>query len=234
MPIWRFKPWQDKSWRDGHCTYSCSILVAIVVCVFLFTLTNLSSLLLLFYRKTGWANQTATVPGVEVVTSTEFPDDATARIQNAHLILSQVSGGTPAVQAAATLQLQATNGIAAVSIPQVPTAPIPASPALPDAKIVGKADNPTKMLLIRNMFDKDEETDAGWAEDIRLDFVEESSKWGTVTQAIVMEKEPGGKIYASFDSILQAQTCASNLAGRWFDKRQLRVEFIKEMPQVSK
>jgi RNA-binding protein 39 len=89
------------------------------------------------------------------------------------------------------------------------------------------------MLVIRNMFDKDEETDAGWAEDIRLDFVEESSKWGTVTQAIVMEEEPGGKIYASFESIPQAQTCASNLAGRWFDKRQLRVEFIKEMPVAA-
>jgi len=192
--------------------------------------------------KTGWANQTATVPGVEVVMSTEFPDDATARIQSAHLILSQVSGGrtVPATAAATAIQALAAagSGTAAAptaAIPQVPAiAAIPASsPPLPDAKIIGNANDPTNMLLIRNMFDKDEETDAGWSEDIRLDFCEESSKWGTVTQAIVMDKEPGGKIYASFETTVQAQTCASNLAGRWFDKRQLRVEFIKELPKTE-
>ena len=167
------------------------------------------------YRKTGWANQASTVPGVEIVTSTEFPDDAATRIQNAHLILSQVSGN-PATQ----------------SRPLQVVAPGPPPPlAVDDAKIIGNAANPTNIVLVRNMFDKDQETEPNWEEDIRLDFEEECTKWGKIITVKVMHKEAGGKIYASFDSISQAQTCASNLAGRWFDKRQLRVEFVHEIPE---
>ena len=94
--------------------------------------------------------------------------------------------------------------------------------------MIGGADNPTKAILVRNMFDKDEETEPNWEEEIRLDFEEECSKYGKITKVVVMSKEPGGKIYAMFESIDGAKTCASNLAGRWFDKRQLRVEFVAE------
>ncbi len=78
------------------------------------------------------------------------------------------------------------------------------------------------------MFDKDQETEEGWEEEIRLDFEEECSKYGKITKVVVMSQEPGGKIYASFETIDGAKTCASTLAGRWFDKRQLRVEFVQE------
>ena len=49
--------------------------------------------LLLSFRcsKTGWANQSST-PGVEYVTSDEFPEDSAQRIQNAHLVLTQLTG----------------------------------------------------------------------------------------------------------------------------------------------
>jgi RNA-binding protein 39 len=100
----------------------------------------------------------------------------------------------------------------------------------PDAKIIGNASNPSQNLLIRNMFDKDEETDPNWEEDIRMDFEEECSKYGKLLKVLVMSKEPGGKIYARFNSVDEAKTCASDLAGRWFDKRQLRVEFVDELP----
>jgi RNA-binding protein 39 len=83
------------------------------------------------------------------------------------------------------------------------------------------------------MFDKDQETEPGWAEEIRLDFEEECSKWGKIVEIRVIDKEPGGKIYAAFESVQQAQTCASNLAGRWFDKRQLRVEFVDKIPSTD-
>ena len=43
-----------------------------------------------------------------------------------------------------------------------------------------------------------------------------------------MSAEPGGRIYASFGSEDGAAKCAAALAGRWFDKRQLRVEFVDE------
>ena len=43
-----------------------------------------------------------------------------------------------------------------------------------------------------------------------------------------MSKEVGGKIYASFETVEGAKACAENLAGRWFDKRQLKVEFVSD------
>lgn len=87
---------------------------------------------------------------------------------------------------------------------------------------------PSKNILVRNMFDKDEETEEGWEEDIKLDFEEESSKHGNIISVKVMSKEVGGKIYSSFETQDGARACAENLAGRWFDKRQLRVEFVSD------
>ncbi|EJK52951.1 hypothetical protein THAOC_27709 [Thalassiosira oceanica] len=76
------------------------------------------------------------------------------------------------------------------------------------------------------MFDKDEETDEGWEDDIRLDLEEECGKHGRISRVVVMSSEPGGRIYASFETEDGAARCAAALAGRWFDKRQLRVEFV--------
>ncbi len=95
-----------------------------------------------------------------------------------------------------------------------------------DPKVV--TGTPSKNILVRNMFDKDEETEEGWEEDIKLDFEEESSKHGKINLVKVMSKEVGGKIYASFETMEGARDCAENLAGRWFDKRQLRVEFVSD------
>jgi RNA-binding protein 39 len=78
------------------------------------------------------------------------------------------------------------------------------------------------------MYDKNEETEQGWEKDIKEEFIEEVSKFGKVIQATVMHQEPGGKIYVSFETVDGAKACADNLAGRWFDKRQLRVDFVNE------
>ena len=197
--------------EGDHCEL-CATAVPLVSCALLSS--NYQFLPFPNDRKTGWANQGATIPGIEIVTSTEFPDDAAARIQNAHLILSQVSGSN---QMATSRSLQV-------------VAPAPRV-VVDDAKIIGNAANPTNVVLVHNMFDKDQETEPNWEEDIRLDFEEECTKWGKIIAVKVMSKEVGGKIYASFESVSQAQTCASNLAGRWFDKRQLRVEFVNSLPK---
>eukprot|EP00986_Skeletonema_menzelii_P010480 scaffold5099_cov135-Skeletonema_menzelii.AAC.2 len=99
-----------------------------------------------------------------------------------------------------------------------------------DAKVVGRIDRPSNHILVHNMFDKDEETEQGWEEDIKLDFEEECAQHGKISSVVVMSKEAGGKIYAAFDSVDGAMSCAKNLAGRWFDKRQLRVEFVDSIP----
>ena len=117
---------------------------------------------------------------------------------------------------------------AAVLQPTVASATV--APAAVDATVVGGVDNPTKHILVHNMFNKDKETDPGWETDIRLDFEEECQQYGKIVSVIVMHKDPGGKIYATFESEDGATKCAKNLAGRWFDKRQLRVEFVDSIP----
>jgi RNA-binding protein 39 len=103
--------------------------------------------------------------------------------------------------------------------------------AAPVAKssLIGNTDNgPTPHLLVHNMYDKDEETEDGWEIEIKEEFLDECSKFGKIEHAKVMHKEPGGKIFATFVTLEGAKTCAENLAGRWFDKRQLRVDYMLE------
>eukprot|EP00984_Skeletonema_dohrnii_P006078 scaffold2155_cov125-Skeletonema_dohrnii-CCMP3373.AAC.6 len=50
-----------------------------------------------------------------------------------------------------------------------------------DAKVIGRIDRPSNHILVHNMFDKDEETDPGWEEDIRLDFEEECAQYGKIS-----------------------------------------------------
>ena len=97
------------------------------------------------------------------------------------------------------------------------------------SRFIGNLDGGlTRHLLIHNMYDKDEETEAGWEHEIKEEFLEECSKFGTIEHAKVLHTESGGKIYATFGDAQAAKNCADNLAGRWFDKRQLRVDFMPE------
>jgi len=222
--------------------------------------------------KTGWATHQASssIPGVQAVTSAEFPADAAERTANAYQVLAQLTSGAPVsvvppapgammptssaahpvaatgvprvgtvAEARATLAAASMAATAAVQPGQgVPTqaAVVAGSTAMPtmtvpgavDATKVGNADHPTKNVLVHNMYNKDVETDKGWADEIRTEFQEECSKFGTIVKVTVMSELPGGKIYASFDSVTGAQSCASSLAGRWFDKRQLRAEFVMD------
>lgn len=215
--------------------------------------------------KTGWATQAVgSAPGVRVVQTDEFPEDASARAQKAHVVLSQMSIGAGLVSTVASvinpalmagqplpapgapskvptvaearqsLATAAASGIASAAPSAYDSTSLAAQQAAaallssPDAKIIGGSHHPTRHLLVHNMFDKDEETEPGWEEEIKTEFQEECSKFGKIEKVVVMSKEPGGKIYASFDSIEAAKTCASSLAGRWFDKRQLRVEYVPE------
>ena len=142
-----------------------------------------------------------------LVAAANLGDDALESVANA--ALDAAFGGVPAPAAAAS----------PVSKP---------GGAGQDAKVIGRADRPSGSILIHNMFDKDEETDEGWEDDIRLDLEEECGQYGKISRVVVMSTEPGGKIYASFETEGGAAKCAAALAGRWFDKRQLRVEFVDE------
>ena len=242
--------------------------------------------------KTGWANQNQRSPasiasGCTIVTSDQFPDNASELTQKALAVLAQMTGGssmqpTPSASLAAASnprrspsnmtalttkaeqELDKVMGLAGTSttastqsIPTVAdarasmggtvaearaslaadvaarqlaaaTAVASAAAEAKSAFIGNTSNGPTCHLLVRNMFDKDEETDPGWEGEIKEDFLEECSKFGKIEHAKVMHLEPGGKIYATFSTIEDAKACAENLAGRWFDKRQLYVEYMPE------
>jgi len=92
-------------------------------------------------------------------------------------------------------------------------------------KVSGK---PSPYLLVRNMYDKDAETDPNWHEDIREEFLDESAKFGKICKIKVEHLKPGGMVYVQFVTAEMASSCANALAGRWFDGRQLCVEFVSE------
>lgn len=194
--------------------------------------------------KTGWATSNP-----HAVTATDFPPDATTRIQNAYAALASLTMGSATATVATTTTLAAATvpgtvaearlSLAAASIPAIvaPVATVPVPPmtvAVPPKKetFIANANNPTNSLIIYNMFDKDQETEPGWPKDIELEFIEECTKYGPIDRCVVAYREVGGKIYATFRS--GAQSCASSLAGRWFDKRQLRVEFVEASMVDSK
>lgn len=215
------------------------------------------------HRKTGWANLQSAAAGVEEIRSDEFPPDANEKIQKVNATLTELTGAglvtmsggvsaaalgilpTTELKSVAEAALDMALGGATVALPAVaptvqPTAAVAppvaasvASPAAVDATVIGRLGNPSQHILVHNMFDKDEETDPGWENDIRLDFEEECQQYGKITSVVVMSKDPGGKIYASFESADDAMKCAKALAGRWFDKRQLRVEFVDSAPVSS-
>lgn len=222
-------------------------MLCINLTLFIYPLTN---------SKTGWANQNTTAAGIKEVQSSEFPESAVERVEKANVVFKQLNGTgfcqTPGIllipgMASRVLAHQALSSDATqaqiVAIAEeavnlalgLPPSPTPSATPLPTSLPPIDEDNPkhvrgnlSRHILVRNMFNKDEETDEGWAEDIKEEFKEEGGKHGGIEMVKVMSEEPGGKIYASFDNIEGAAACAENFAGRFFDKRQLRVEFVKE------
>lgn len=85
---------------------------------------------------------------------------------------------------------------------------------------------PSRKIMVHNVFNREEETEGGWEEDIKEDFEEECTKYGKITNVKVESEKAGGIIYVVFDSMEDASVCAKALSGRWFDKRQLKVEFV--------
>lgn len=212
--------------------------------------------------KTGWASQV--VPGANVVTSSEFPGDATARTQQAYQVLAQLTVGVPAATILSSLlSSSSTTGAATapnaapttIAVPpsgaevgghqtggcRVPTvaearAGLILAPTIPVAAVadqpkavqpakIGNENDPTEMIAVHNMFGSNESDDD--LKEIQEEFDEETRQYGLVQSVL----EKGGKIYARFSNLQGAKTCAGVLQGRWFDKRQLYVEFIKEMPK---
>lgn len=167
------------------------------------------------------ADATATATAVAAATpAAGIPAAASSQVEAmAAAALDAAFGAAPAADAS-------TSAAAAVLGPPS-TAPGTAASEPADATKVGGSDCPTTSILVHNMFDKDEEDEEGWPNDIKEEFSEECGKHGKIISVLVMSNDPGGKIYATFETIDGARACGESLAGRFFDKRQLRAEFVQ-------
>ncbi|CAJ0829919.1 13073_t:CDS:10, partial [Entrophospora sp. SA101] len=75
--------------------------------------------------------------------------------------------------------------------------------------------NPTRCVLLKNMFNPDEETESNWAEELEEDVKSECLKYGNVVH-IGIDKESDGDVYMKFDTVESAQKALNGLNGRWF------------------
>lgn len=84
---------------------------------------------------------------------------------------------------------------------------------------------PTPCILLKNMFNPDEETEENWEKDIEEDVKSECSKYGHV-QHIYVEKDSKGEIYVQFGDVTSAQSAVTALDGRWFAGSQVSAVYI--------
>ncbi|KAF8227436.1 splicing factor, CC1-like protein [Tricholoma matsutake] len=86
----------------------------------------------------------------------------------------------------------------------------------------------SRSVLLKNMFDPEEETERDWDKDLADDVKGEcEDKYGPV-EAIKVEKETQGEIYVKFDSIDTAKKAIQGLNGRWFGGNQVSAAFISD------
>ncbi|KAF4623561.1 hypothetical protein D9613_001775 [Agrocybe pediades] len=86
----------------------------------------------------------------------------------------------------------------------------------------------SRSVLLKNMFDPEEETEKDWDKDLADDVkVECENKYGPVA-AIKVEKDTQGEIYVKFDSVETAKKAIQGLNGRWFGGRQVSAAFISD------
>jgi len=85
----------------------------------------------------------------------------------------------------------------------------------------------SRTILLKNMFDPDEETEPNWPEEIRMDVSEECSKFGQVLHCAV-DKDSKGFVHLKFENVVAAQKAFAALNGRKFSGRQIAVEYIPE------
>jgi len=86
----------------------------------------------------------------------------------------------------------------------------------------------SRSVLLKNMFDPEEETERNWDQELADDVkVECEEKYGPV-EAIKVEKESQGEIYLRFSSIDSAKDAIQGLNGRWFGGRQVSAAFISD------
>ncbi|KAJ3107150.1 hypothetical protein HK100_003640 [Physocladia obscura] len=106
------------------------------------------------------------------------------------------------------------------------TVPLPAKPHATEVTA-------TRCVLLKNMFDPENETDEGWDVEIRNDVKDECEKYGKIVH-IAVDKNSQGFIYIKFDAIPYAQQAINALNGRFFAGKQISATFMLEIVYHAK
>ncbi|KAJ3488267.1 hypothetical protein NLI96_g2998 [Meripilus lineatus] len=86
----------------------------------------------------------------------------------------------------------------------------------------------SRSVVLKNMFNPEDETEYDWDKDLADDVKGEcEEKYGHV-DFIKVEKESQGEIYVKFDSIEAAKKAVDGLNGRWFGGNQVSATFISD------
>ncbi|KAK2461942.1 hypothetical protein APHAL10511_006405 [Amanita phalloides] len=86
----------------------------------------------------------------------------------------------------------------------------------------------SRSVLLKNMFDPEEETEANWEKELAEDVKQECEGQFGKIDAIKVEKDSQGEIYVKFSTIESAKKAIQGLNGRWFGGKQVAANFISD------
>jgi len=92
---------------------------------------------------------------------------------------------------------------------------------------------PNDCLLLKNMFDPNNETEPDFDLDIKEDVQDECSKFGAVRH-IFVDKHSAGHVYLRFDSATSAIGAQRALHGRWFAGKMITATFMPSYTYEAK
>eukprot|EP00668_Euglena_longa_P011401 GGOE01013802.1.p1 GENE.GGOE01013802.1~~GGOE01013802.1.p1 ORF type:complete len:471 (-),score=89.33 GGOE01013802.1:104-1516(-) len=159
------------------------------------------------------------VPGVPpAVANPSFANPALAAMMGLPVAPVAALGAPP-------MLLPVPLGAAPMSPTAIPAYNIPAAPT--------EDETPSPCLLLMNLFDPAEETEADFDEDIKEDVAEECNKYGRLIHVWV-DKHSAGYVYMKFDGVDGSKRTYDNLNRRWFAKRMITAKFIPEAKYKEK
>ncbi|UZJ51436.1 hypothetical protein CBS101457_000756 [Exobasidium rhododendri] len=86
----------------------------------------------------------------------------------------------------------------------------------------------SKAVLLKNMFNPEEETERGWDKELAEDVKEEcEDKYGKVT-SIKVDTDSAGEIWLKFEEVNGATKAIAGLNGRFFGGRSISAAFVSE------
>jgi RNA-binding protein 39 len=116
---------------------------------------------------------------------------------------------------------------------------MPSLPTMPQAPQQSQLNvpliQPTTCLVVKNMFNPAEETDAEFHLDIAEDIRDECMKSNIKPTHLFVDREhPQGHVFMRFSDIPSCQKIASTFHGRWFAQRQIIAAFVPEATYNSR